>query len=165
MDALVRALTACEAEWEDLRCRAAKERGSGTGAPEASSRDALAGQNAAIGRLLALLGRLASNVGELQNVIAHALIPSTDGRCILELSQPGERASAHPTPAAAAAPVLTETEMLELQRRNIVAALTRCGGVIYGHRGAARVLGVKPTTLIERMRRMGIRRPDRGVTS
>jgi transcriptional regulator with GAF, ATPase, and Fis domain len=55
--------------------------------------------------------------------------------------------------------------MIELQRRNIVAALTRCGWVIYGKRGAARMLGVKPTTLIERMRRMGIRRPDRGVTS
>jgi transcriptional regulator with GAF, ATPase, and Fis domain len=54
---------------------------------------------------------------------------------------------------------MTEGEVLELQRRNLTAALVRCGWKIYGRSGAAELLGLKPTTLIERMRRMGIRRP------
>jgi DNA-binding NtrC family response regulator len=143
VDALVRALTACEAEWEELRRR------SGTWASAAeAAEEPQEGRpdkrSAVIGRVIALLD------------LARALILSSDGT-----NAPAPQAEPLSEPEA----VLTETEMIELQRRNIVAALTRCGWVIYGKGGAARMLGVKPTTLIERMRRMGIRRPDRGVTS
>lgn len=39
-------------------------------------------------------------------------------------------------------------------------ALQRAGGRIYGPKGAAELLGVKPTTLQSRLRALGIRTPD-----
>ena len=101
------------------------------------------------------------NVRELRNVIERAVILSGGGPLVFEL--PGHAPAAHALPAAEAgsrgAPVMTEAEVLELQRRNLTAALVRCNWRIYGPSGAAQLLGIKPTTLIERMRRMGIRRP------
>jgi transcriptional regulator with GAF, ATPase, and Fis domain len=41
---------------------------------------------------------------------------------------------------------------------NMPAALMRCGWKICGDHGAARLLGRKPTTLIERMRALRIKR-------
>jgi transcriptional regulator with GAF, ATPase, and Fis domain len=41
----------------------------------------------------------------------------------------------------------------------MLAALIRSGWKIYGANGAAELLGIKPTTLIERMRRFGVKRP------
>jgi transcriptional regulator with GAF, ATPase, and Fis domain len=59
------------------------------------------------------------------------------------------------TPAAA---IRTDAEIKALQRRNMLAALARSGWKIYGPNGAARILGIKPTTLIERMRRLQIKK-------
>jgi len=47
----------------------------------------------------------------------------------------------------------------EAERRHIVAALERTGGVIHGPRGAARILDLHPNTLRSRMDRLGIRVP------
>jgi len=47
--------------------------------------------------------------------------------------------------------------MKQQERENTLAALERCGWKVYGHGGAAAVLGLKPTTLMARMRKMGIR--------
>jgi transcriptional regulator with GAF, ATPase, and Fis domain len=41
----------------------------------------------------------------------------------------------------------------------MLAALIRSGWKIYGKDGAAQLLAIKPTTLIERMRRLGIKKP------
>jgi transcriptional regulator with GAF, ATPase, and Fis domain len=46
-----------------------------------------------------------------------------------------------------------------LQKQNMLAALIRSDWKIYGKEGAAQLLGIKPTTLIERMRRLKIKRP------
>jgi transcriptional regulator with GAF, ATPase, and Fis domain len=42
-------------------------------------------------------------------------------------------------------------------REAIVAALTQAGGRVRGPKGAALLLGVKPTTLEARMKKLGIR--------
>jgi DNA-binding NtrC family response regulator len=55
--------------------------------------------------------------------------------------------------------VLSEQELRELERENTRAALERCGWKVHGPGGAAKLLGVKPTTLISRIRKMGLRRP------
>jgi transcriptional regulator with GAF, ATPase, and Fis domain len=103
------------------------------------------------------------NVRELQNVIERALILSADGPLVLELPQPTRDDTARPAAAVPLNPgenaVMSEAEILDLQRRNLTAALVQCRWIIYGESGAARLMGIKPTTLIERMRRMGIRRP------
>ena len=40
------------------------------------------------------------------------------------------------------------------------AALVKSGWRIHGPGGAAELLGVKPTTLISRMKKMGLKRPE-----
>ncbi len=104
------------------------------------------------------------NVRELRNVIERALILSPPGRLAFEFDASADRPAegwGGPEPPDAAPPpaVLSEKQIRELQRRNMVAALERSGWKIYGDGGAARMLGINPTTLIERMRRLGIRRP------
>jgi transcriptional regulator with GAF, ATPase, and Fis domain len=105
------------------------------------------------------------NVRELQNIIERALILSPHGRLRFDL--PGVSGEVPlqtlgipdlaPSPAA---PILTEADIISLQKQNLLAALIRSGWKIYGKGGAAELLGIKPTTLIERMRRLGIKKPS-----
>jgi len=104
------------------------------------------------------------NVRELQNIIERALILSPHGRLHFDLPRanggsPLSAQSFSEGASAAAAPILTEAEITALQKQNLLAALIRSDWRIYGKGGAAELLGVKPTTLIERMRRLGVRRP------
>jgi PAS domain S-box-containing protein len=100
------------------------------------------------------------NVRELQNVIERAVITSTDGhldlRRILQPMAPGSRA---PAPTVAEMPVRTEIEMREFERANIRRALDACAWKVAGDRGAARLLGLSPSTLASRIKSLGIRRP------
>ncbi|MCD8534892.1 MAG: Fis family transcriptional regulator, partial [Verrucomicrobia bacterium] len=56
--------------------------------------------------------------------------------------------------------VLTEAEMQQRKRANLLAALEKTGWKIRGADGAAELIGLKPTTLLSRMKRMGLQRPD-----
>lgn len=49
----------------------------------------------------------------------------------------------------------------EMERRHILLALERCGWVLEGENGAARLLDLTPSTARSRMKRLGIKRPDR----
>jgi transcriptional regulator with GAF, ATPase, and Fis domain len=62
----------------------------------------------------------------------------------------------------AAAEFLTEQEMRALQKKNTVAALKQAGWRVSGAGGAADLLGIKPTTLADRIRTLGIRKPVKG---
>ena len=48
---------------------------------------------------------------------------------------------------------------MEMERSHIEGALKRCGGVVGGNRGAARLLGIPRTTLQYRMRKLGVNNP------
>jgi transcriptional regulator with GAF, ATPase, and Fis domain len=109
------------------------------------------------------------NIRELQNVIERAVILA-DGDCLTtELIAP--RAAAAPPAAtpAVVAPEVRATEprpatvipFFEAERRAIVRALELTGWRISGEGGAADVLGLKPTTLHAKMKKLGIRRPWR----
>ena len=50
-------------------------------------------------------------------------------------------------------------EMRRRERENVRIALNRADWKIYGPGGAAQLLGVKPTTLVSRIQKMGLRRP------
>ncbi len=88
------------------------------------------------------------NVRELRNVIERSMI-LTDGPTFrLTLPQP-----------SAAEPVLEPAMTLEeWERRHILDMLERTGWRVSGPDGAARILGVKPTTLEGRMKKLGISR-------
>jgi transcriptional regulator of acetoin/glycerol metabolism len=54
---------------------------------------------------------------------------------------------------------VTDAEMKERVRANLVAALESADWRISGVGGAADLLGIRPSTLSDRVRAMGIRRP------
>jgi len=102
------------------------------------------------------------NVRELKNVIERAVILSKGDVLRLDLSLPQ-------SPAAGSAgesrnqegdqQVLNEQEMRELQKQNITTALKLCDWRVSGENGAAVMLGLRPTTLTDRIKAHGIKRP------
>jgi transcriptional regulator of acetoin/glycerol metabolism len=49
--------------------------------------------------------------------------------------------------------------MRELQKRNIIAALDATNWKVSGKDGTAELLGVRPTTLYDRLKAFGIKKP------
>ena len=65
-----------------------------------------------------------------------------------------------PLAQASAAPgIISADEMRRRERENIRAALKRARWKVYGAGGAAELLGMKPTTLTSRLKKMGLKRP------
>jgi transcriptional regulator with GAF, ATPase, and Fis domain len=60
--------------------------------------------------------------------------------------------------SGAAPRVLSEVEIRSLERNNLQAALQAANGKIRGPAGAAELLGIKPTTLLARMKKWGVRK-------
>jgi transcriptional regulator with GAF, ATPase, and Fis domain len=93
------------------------------------------------------------NVRELENVIERAVILTRGS--VLELGGWRRKADAPAGPS----PVPT---LDEVQRRHIVEVLELTGWQVSGERGAASLLGLKPTTLEARMKKLGITRKTAG---
>ncbi len=94
------------------------------------------------------------NVRELQNVIERAVITSRLGT--LKLDIPGSAESGS-SASGEESGVVSEKEMNRRMRDNLVAALKRSGGRIYGSGGAAELLGIKPSTLTTRIKKLGLK--------
>jgi PAS domain S-box-containing protein len=99
------------------------------------------------------------NVRELQNVIERAVITSRDGQLNLDRALP----DVEPVPREAKPPqtesrIQTMQELEALERANIQRALEACEGRVAGERGAARLLGINPSTLASRIKALGIGR-------
>jgi formate hydrogenlyase transcriptional activator len=92
------------------------------------------------------------NIRELQNLIERAVILSNDGVLPNPLPPPGTRGIA----IAPAAPVTT---LKDSERTLILRTLEEVSWVIGGPKGAAAKLGLKRTTLIHKMQKLGISRP------
>jgi transcriptional regulator with GAF, ATPase, and Fis domain len=58
--------------------------------------------------------------------------------------------------------ILTDPELRRRERANIVAALTRSSGRIHGPGGAAELLSINPSTLVSRIRKLGLKKPASG---
>lgn len=106
------------------------------------------------------------NVRELENAVERAIILSRSQTLNFFSTQDLNGMAAEPqvksspTHAEAVEEVLSADEMKRFERQNAINALRRCGWKIYGDDGAAALLGIKPTTLIERMKRMRIQKPS-----
>jgi transcriptional regulator with GAF, ATPase, and Fis domain len=97
------------------------------------------------------------NVRELQNVIERAAIQQQCGQAKLDFSNL-VAAPAKPVAVAPSSPLLTKAELHAQERASIIAALEQAEYKIYGARGAAEILGMKPTTLASRMKTLNIRK-------
>jgi transcriptional regulator with GAF, ATPase, and Fis domain len=102
------------------------------------------------------------NVRELQNMIERALILAQNGVLQFDLSK-GEVVSAETAPIVAKpqvpGSVLTDIEFRQRERGNVLLALNQTSWKIHGAGGAAELLGLKPTTLISRMKKLGLAKP------
>ena len=87
------------------------------------------------------------NIRELRNVIERAVILSEGSTLQIPLG-------AAAVPGATGPPTLATTE-----RTQILAALEQTGWRIRGPAGAAALLGLKPTTLESRIKKLGLERP------
>jgi transcriptional regulator with GAF, ATPase, and Fis domain len=100
------------------------------------------------------------NVRELENMIERAVILANDG--VLPNPLPPSSLStmtcAVPDAPAKVTPHVPRT-IRDSERALILATLDAAGWVIGGSKGAAIQLGLKRTTLIDRMKRFGIQRP------
>lgn len=101
------------------------------------------------------------NVRELQHVIERAVILAPHGRLTWDLPQGLGHPAAPATRQTLVLPetgqgVLTEAEIRQFERHNLVRALHLTQGKIYGPHGAAALLGMKATTLASRLKALGI---------
>jgi chemotaxis protein methyltransferase CheR len=90
------------------------------------------------------------NVRELENVIERALILSAGDTLYLDESF-SRAARAHPSPP-------TSSSLKEVERAHILNVVEDCGWRIKGKGNAAERLGINPSTLRDRMKRLGITR-------
>ena len=100
------------------------------------------------------------NVRELQNIIERAVISSRCGSVKFDLPVPQASGASLKTPikknGGNPGEILTEEDIRLQEKANIEAALHKTGWKIYGPGGAAELLGLKPTTLLSRIKKMGI---------
>ena len=109
------------------------------------------------------------NVRELRNVIERAVILARGGALDFDLPITGQAAPvAQPSPRAdssagsAGQPkFLTEVEVERFERDNLLHALEAANWKISGPDSAAELMGLKPTTLLSRMTKWGLKRPER----
>ena len=96
------------------------------------------------------------NIRELQNLVERAVILSRDG----VLPNPLQKRQTSAMILSSNARLFTSSMTLEdSDRALIVETLEQAGWIVGGPRGAAAKLGLKRTTLLAKMRRMGISRP------
>ncbi len=103
------------------------------------------------------------NVRELKNVIERAVILSPGNVLRLDVSMPDVNLHLDEPSVVAQAEetILSEKEMRDFQKKNLVIALKQTNWRVSGPDGAAALLGVKSTTLADRIRTYGIKKPVR----
>jgi transcriptional regulator with GAF, ATPase, and Fis domain len=108
------------------------------------------------------------NIRELRNVIERAVILARGGALDFDLPT-GTSSTLPPRPASvvrstADAPgqpkFLTEAELERRERDNLLAVLEAANWKIKGPEGAAELLGVNPSTLLSRMAKWGLKKPE-----
>ncbi len=103
------------------------------------------------------------NIRELRNVVERAVIFARGGALDFDVRWTGssvDLTSFERLDIDQAEPeYLTDVEIRRRERENLFVVLQRTGWKIKGVNGAAELLGLKPTTLISRMEKMGLKRP------
>jgi PAS domain S-box-containing protein len=108
--------------------------------------------------------RWPGNIRELRNIIERAVILSTGNRARFDLAMPDEvntpsDIATEPEPSDGAN-FVTDAEMREREKANLIAALRHADWRVWGEDGAAELLGIKPSTLKYRMTVLGISKPS-----
>jgi DNA-binding NtrC family response regulator len=112
------------------------------------------------------------NIRDLQNTIERAAILSTPPSLRIDWTLAGATAPAAAPPVGASTSGTATSRsgappgghsLEDVERQHIIEVLRQTHGVIEGPRGAASILGLKPSTARFRMRKLGIRKGDIGL--
>jgi PAS domain S-box-containing protein len=87
------------------------------------------------------------NVRELKNIIEHAMIITKDSKLECDI------------PTIVNSTLQTGRTLRDIERKHIIDTLEMVRWRVSGKNGAAEILGLKPTTLEARMKKLGINRP------
>ena len=93
------------------------------------------------------------NIRELENIIERAMILSRNG--VLEY---GEWIPTEKITAGENGKVGTSIKLEDVEKEHILETLRKTGWKVSGEKGAAKILGLNPTTLEARMKKLGIKR-------
>jgi len=99
------------------------------------------------------------NIRELQNLIERAVILSNDGVLPNTLPATGTSCVTLSSSSSSVTPVMPAPTLKDSERTLILRTLEGVGWVIGGPKGAATKLGLKRTTLLHKMQKLGISRP------
>lgn len=95
--------------------------------------------------------RWPGNIRELENVIERAVILSPGAALSLDESFAVHRPARHPE--------AVDYNLSDVERNHIISVLEKCGWKVKGKGNAAEQLGLNPSTLSFRIRKLGIERP------
>jgi formate hydrogenlyase transcriptional activator len=95
------------------------------------------------------------NIRELENIIERAMILSANG--VLEYGDWIPTAKSNNTESSQAFPA---EKLEEVEKIHILDTLRKTGWKVSGEKGAAKILGLNPTTLEARMKKLGIKREN-----
>ena len=100
------------------------------------------------------------NIRELQHVIERAVIIAPANRLVFDLSKgpKNRKISTQNQIAQTSDKVLTFEDIKQFERENILKALKSTNWKIFGRDGAAELLGIPPTTLTTRIKRLGLKK-------
>ena len=103
---------------------------------------------------------------ELQNIIDRAVIISRDEPLKFHfpnIEQEAENNNSRKSTAASKRreKLLTHDQLRQVEIDSIVEALNKTGWKVYGKKGAAALLDMKPSTLASRIKALGIKSPDK----
>jgi transcriptional regulator with GAF, ATPase, and Fis domain len=106
------------------------------------------------------------NIRELKNVIERAVILSRGKVLRLDLAMADILGSApappEQSPESGRDEVMTAAELAKLEKNNLLAALRLSEWRVSGVNGAAKLVGLKSSTFVDRMKKFGITRPAAG---
>ena len=102
------------------------------------------------------------NIRELQNVIERAVITSENGVINIDIPLPDSDIHAQSKKSSddLKEEILTAEEIQQIERDNIIKALEATNWKISGEKGAAKLLGIPPTTLSSKIKALGIKRSE-----
>ena len=103
------------------------------------------------------------NIRELENTIERAVISSVGSKLRLDsalLSGTPVDDASDLKPTVGSDKILTSEEFKELEKRNIIAAMEKAQWKTWGEGGAAKLLGMKPSTLAYQIKSLGIEKPS-----
>jgi formate hydrogenlyase transcriptional activator len=115
------------------------------------------------------------NVRELQNIIERAVVLSQGPVLALNAdllpaevsdvrADPSGDNGDHTIAIAGGSSTRSSTSLEEIERLHILMVLQETGGLIEGPKGAAGILGLNPSTLRGRIKKLGIRRKSRQIS-